>query len=441
MDPIGRQIFFQLVLILLNAFFAATEIAVISLTPNKLKKLVEDGDKKAAGLLKMVEAPSGFLSTIQIGITLAGFLGSAFAAQNFSDKLVSWFISLGITIPENVLNTISVIIITIILSYLTLVFGELVPKRIAMQKPLQIAKFSSGVIRGVSVIMKPVIWLLTGSTNLILRILRLKTEAEEESVTEEEIRFMVDVGEENGAINSEEKEMIENIFEFNNTTAKDVMTHYKDVELISTDMTDDEIYDLIAKTGYSRFPVYEDDINDITGIIITKEFLLHQSRRDKSPLAHILRPAYFVPETVHTDVLFRDMQSKKQHFAVIVNEYGETRGIVTMEDLLEEIVGNIYDESDTQEEEPEIIKLDDNLWRMSGAVSIDTLSDELDLEEDEFTEDRKFGTLGGLVFSKLQTIPEDGSEIQVEAGSLKIQVEKLEDRRVITATVSKKIKV
>lgn len=442
MDPIGRQILLQLVLILLNAFFAAAEIAVISLNPGKLKKLVENGDKKASKLLTIIDRPAGFLSTIQIGITFTGFISSAFAAKNFSGKLVAWFVNIGFTsVSEETLSIVSMVIVTIILSYITLLFGELIPKRIAMQKAMQIAKISSGVICAASVCIKPVSWLLTASANLVLKILRLETESEDDAVTEEEIRFMVDVGEENGAINPEEKEMIENIFEFNNTTAKDVMTHYKDVELIQSDMSDDEIFEIISSTGYSRFPVYEDDINDIIGIIIAKEFLLHRVSDDNVPLSHLLRPPYFVPESVHTDVLFRDMQSKKQHFSVVVNEYGETRGIVTMEDLLEEIVGNIYDESDMQEDEPEITKLSDNLWRMSGSVSIDTLAEELDLDDDEFDEDRKFDTLGGLVFSQLQTIPEDGSKIDVEVGSLEIHVEEFEDRRVVTATVCKKLKV
>ena len=435
----GRQIILQIVLIALNAFFAAAEIAVISLNPNRLRKLVEDGDKKAPGILKMVEMPSGFLSTIQIGITLAGFMGSAFAAENFSGKLVKWFSGFEfVNISVGVLNTVSVIIITIVLSYLTLVFGELVPKRIAMQKPLETAKMCAGVIRVVSIVMKPVIWLLTVSTNLLLRLLRMKVEAEDETVTEEEIRFMVDVGEESGSIDLDEKEMIENIFELDNKSARDVMTHYMDVATISLDMTDAEIFDLIAQTEYSRFPVYEGDMNNIVGILITKEFLLHRTLKDSTPLIDILRkPVHFVPETIHIDDLFRDMQSKKQHFAVVVNEYGETKGIVTMEDLLEEIVGNIYDESDSQEDEPGIEKTADNVWKISGNAPLDDVISALDIDEDSLPPNRRFDTLGGLVFSQLQTIPEDGTIFEVQVGNLNIQIEKFENKRVISAIVSK----
>jgi len=439
LDPLGRQIILQIVLIALNAFFAAAEIAVISLNPNRLRKLVEDGDKKAPGILKMVEMPSGFLSTIQIGITLAGFMGSAFAAENFSGKLVKWFSGFEfVNISVGVLNTVSVIIITIVLSYLTLVFGELVPKRIAMQKPLETAKMCAGVIRVVSIVMKPVIWLLTVSTNLLLRLLRMKVEAEDETVTEEEIRFMVDVGEESGSIDLDEKEMIENIFELDNKSARDVMTHYMDVATISLDMTDAEIFDLIAQTEYSRFPVYEGDMNNIVGILITKEFLLHRTLKDSTPLIDILRkPVHFVPETIHIDDLFRDMQSKKQHFAVVVNEYGETKGIVTMEDLLEEIVGNIYDESDSQEDEPGIEKTADNVWKISGNAPLDDVISALDIDEDSLPPNRRFDTLGGLVFSQLQTIPEDGTIFEVQVGNLNIQIEKFENKRVISAIVSK----
>jgi Hemolysins and related proteins containing CBS domains len=428
------------VLIALNAFFASAEMAMISLNPNKLRKLVEDGDKKAVELLRMVETPSGFLSTIQIGITLAGYLGSAFAAENFSDKLVAWFMKFEfVTAPEKILNTVAVIGITIVLSYLTLVFGELVPKRIAMQKPLEIAKMSAGVIRGVALVMKPVIWLLTVSTNLLLRMLRMKVEAEDETVTEEEIRFMVDVGEESGSIDLDEKEMIENIFELDNKIARDVMTHYKDVAAISLDMTDAEIFDLIAQTEYSRFPVYEGDINNVAGILITKEFLLHRTLNDNTPLAGIVRnPVHFVPETIHIDDLFRDMQSKKQHFAVVVNEYGETKGIVTMEDLIEEIVGNIYDESDTQEdEEPGIEKIADNVWKISGNAPIEDVIDTLEIDEDDIPANRRYDTLGGLVFSQLQTIPEDGTIFDITVSNLNIHIEKFENKRVISAIVSR----
>lgn len=434
-DPIWWQLLLQVVLIALNAFFASTEIAVISLNANKIRRLAEEGDKKAKQMLKMVETPAGFLSTIQIGITLAGFLGSAFAADNFASKLTDWMVNVqGITsVSPDTINTLAVIIITLILSYFTLVFGELVPKRIAMQRPEKVARASAGVITVLSVIMKPIIWLLSVSTNGILRLLRMNPNQKEDEVTEEEIRLMVDIGEEKGAIESTEKEMIENIFEFNNTTARDVMTHRIDVIAVQKEDSFDDILALIRESGLSRFPVYDEDIDDIIGILNTRAFLLNLREDVPKPLERLLRPAYCVPESVHTDVLFRSMQKSKDHIAIVVDEYGGMSGIVTMEDLLEEIVGNIYDEYDPQDEQ-QLAQLKDNLWRVSGSIAIETLNEVLCLE---IPEDEDFDTLGGLVFSMLDSIPQDGSHPNVDAYGLHIHVEEIVERRIEWALVSK----
>ncbi|MEA5004014.1 MAG: hemolysin family protein [Christensenella sp.] len=434
-DPIVWQLLLQVVLIALNAFFASTEIAVISLNANKLRRLADEGDKKAKQMLKMVETPAGFLSTIQIGITLAGFLGSAFAADNFASKLTDWMVNVqGFTaVSPDTLNTLAVIIITLVLSYFTLVFGELVPKRIAMQRPEKVARTSAGVITVLSVIMKPIIWLLSVSTNGILRLLRMNPKQKVDDVTEEEIRLMVDIGEEKGAIESTEKEMIENIFEFNNTIARDVMTHRTDVIAIQKDETPDEILQLIRESGLSRFPVYDEDIDNIIGTVNTRAYLLNLREDNPKPLTRLLRPVYCVPESVHTDVLFRSMQKSKNHIAVVVDEYGGTSGIVTMEDLLEEIVGNIYDEYDPQDEQ-EIAQLKDNLWRVAGGTDIETLNEAL---LTEIPEDADFDTLGGLVFSQLNSIPQDGSHPDVDVYGLHIHVEEIVERRVEWALVSK----
>ena len=260
MSSIPQQLLIQALLIALNAFFAATEMAVVSLNATKLRKMVEDGDTKAEKLLKLVENPSGFLSTIQIGITLAGFLGSAFAADAFSEYLVTWiYDDLGFTaLPLSVLNTLSVIVITVILSYFTLIFGELVPKRIALQKPLEMAKFSCSIVSGLASIMRPVIWFLSFSTNTVLKLLRLKTEAEEETITEEEIRMMLDLGEQKGTIDTDEQEWIENVFRFDDISVKEAMTREADMVGFYLDATDEEIYTVIKETGLSRYPVYDE---------------------------------------------------------------------------------------------------------------------------------------------------------------------------------------
>ena len=434
-DPIWPQLLLQLVLIMVNAYFAATEIAVISLNENILRRQAEDGDKKAARLLKIVETPTRFLSTIQIGITLAGFLGSAFAADNFAGRIRDWAVlKWQLDAPAAAaVNTLAVVLITIILSFFTLVLGELVPKRVAMQKAEQVARFTCGVVSGLAAAMRPLIWLLTVSTNGVLRLLHIDPNAEEDQVSEEEIRMMVDIGEEKGAIESGEKEMIENIFEFNNMTAEDVMIHRTDVVMLWARDSDEEIIRTIQETGLTRFPVYEEDADDVIGILNTRTYLLNAREKEPKPLRDLLKPAYFVPESVRTDVLFRDMQTKKIHMAIVVDEYGGTSGIITMEDLLEEIVGSIYDEFDPQDEQ-EIIPRGENLWRIAGSADLEEVAEALDVE---LPEDEEYDTLGGLVFAQLAVIPEDGSHPEVDVYGLHIRVEELSDRRVEWAAVSK----
>ena len=433
-DPL-LPILVLIILVFINAFFAAAEIAVISLSESKLKKQAEDGDKKAKKLLKLTRTPDRFLSAIQIAITLAGFLSSAFAADSFAEPLVKWlYYGKGFTtLSPGTLNTIAVILITIVLSYFSLVLGELVPKRLAMKKTNAVARAAVGPVTVVAAVFRPVIWLLSKSTNGVLRLLHIDPKAEEEDVSEDEILMMVDLGEERGAIESSEKELIENIFEFNNTTAEDVMVHRTDMVMIWCDDTNEDVIRTIRESGLSRFPVYEEDADDIIGILNTRDYLLNaQSNRPKA-LRELLRPAYFVPESVRTDVLFRDMQSKKIHLAIVVDEYGGTSGLVTMEDLLEEIVGNIYDEFDPQEEK-DIEQLEPSLWRIAGSCELEQVSEALGVE---FPEDEESDTLGGLVFAQLSVIPEDGAQFEVDTCGLHIRVTEFKDRHVEWALVSK----
>ena len=435
-DPL-LPIIVLVILIFINAFFAAAEISVISLSEAKLRKQAEDGDKKAKKLLTLMQSPDRFLSAIQIAITLAGFLSSAFAADSFADPLVRWLIEdVGFTaIPQNALNTIVVVIITIILAYFNLVLGELVPKRLGMKKTEKVARATVGLVSGVARVFRPLIWFLSKSTNAVLRLMGIDPSAEEEEVSEDEIRMMVDLGEEQGAIEATEKELIENIFEFNNTTAEDVMVHRTDMVMLWVDDTAEEIINTIRESGMSRFPVYEENADDIVGILSTREYLLNAQLAHPKTLRELLRPAYFVPESVRTDVLFRDMQSKKVHLSIVVDEYGGTSGLVTLEDLLEEIVGNIYDEFDPQEEK-DIEQLEENLWKIAGSCSLDQVAEALDIE---FDDDEESDTLGGLVYTQLSMIPEDGTQLEVDTHDLHIKVTEITDRRVEWTLVSKTI--
>ncbi len=435
-DPVGRQLLLQVVLIALNAFFAASEIAVLSLNSGKVRRAAEEGDRASKKLLPMLDDPSSFLSTIQVCITLAGFLGSAFAADGFSGILSSWlYDGLGFRLlSPAALETVSLILITVVLSYFTLVFGELVPKRIAMQRSDQLARIAAVVVTAMSVVLKPVVWLLTKSTEGVLRLLRMQTKAGDEDVTEDEIRLMVDLGEEKGTIASAERDMIENVFEFNNTTAADVMTHVSDIEAIGVDMPSDEILRILRTSGCSRLPVYDDDPYHYIGILIGREYLLNQCSSEPAPLRSLLREPYCVPETVHTDTLFRNLQARKTHMAIVINEFGEVAGLVTVEDLLEEIVGSIYDESDVHEE-PDISPLPDGRFRISGQADIETINETLEVK---IPTDEGFDTLGGLIYSRFDSIPPEGSPVpDVEVCGLRIHTESRDEKRVAWAVVEK----
>lgn len=439
MDTIPQQILLQLILIFLNAFFAATEIAVISLNGAKLRKEAEEGNKKSARLLKMVEEPSGFLSTIQIGITLAGFLGSAFAADNFSGYLVNWvYDDLGYRgMSQETLNTISVIVITIILSYVTLILGELVPKRIAMQKPYEIAKFTSGVVSAVATVMKPVIIFLSLSTNAVLKLLRMKTETEEESVTEEELKMMIELGGKKGVLDKNESDWIKNVFEFDDITVEEVMTQRSDMVTVDLDDDEEKILEVIRESKCSRIPVYdrEKDEDDIVGILHAKDYLLAGDEEREKGIEPLMRQAYFVSENMKASELFKKMQLNNMHMAIVVDEYGSINGLVTMEDLLEEIVGSIYDETDIPEVEEDIVQLAENKWKLRGDCSIKKFEAVADYEIE--TDNNHYVTMGGLVIEIIDEIPEDGKEFDVEIQDLKIHVLSTENRRISEMIVEK----
>ena len=435
-DPIGSQLLVQLILILINAFFASTETAVVSLNENRIRKQAEDGDAQSRKMLAMIESPTRFLSTIQVCITLSGFLASAFAADNFASLLASAAVAAGFSLlSPAVLHALCVVFITLVLSYFMIVLGELVPKRIALQAPEKVARFSCQIIQTVSHLFAPLVWLLTVSTNGILRLFRINPNDGGEEVTEEEIRMMVDIGSESGAIEQDERTMIENIFEFNNNTAADVMVHRMDVVAIQADAAEEDVLQTIRESGLSRFPVYGDDTDDILGILNTRDFLLNTHATPRKTLRQLLRKPYMVPETVPADRLFSNMQKQKVHFAIVVDEYGGMSGIVTMEDLLEEIVGNIYDEFDPKED-VEIEQLEENLWRVNGTVALGTLAEALDME---LPLEEEYDTLGGMVFSLFSSIPEDGARPDVTINGLRVQVESILEHRIEKALVSKVI--
>lgn len=433
-DPIGRQCLVQALLILINAFFASAETALVSLNENRIRKQAEEGDAVSAQILEMIAPPTRFLSTIQVCITLSGFLASAFAAETFAGRLAGALRSAGFTLlSPAALHTACVVLTTLLLSFFMIVLGELVPKRVALQDPEKAARFSCRVIRFLSKLFFPMVWLLTVSTNGVLRLFRIHPDGVSDEVTEEEIRMMVDIGGESGAIEQDERAMIENIFEFNNTTAADVMVHRVDVVALHVDDSEEEILKVIHESGLSRFPVYDQDIDDIIGILNTRVFLLNARSDAPKPLRQLLRKPYLVPETIPADTLFSNMQKQKVHLAVVVDEYGGMSGIVTLEDLLEEIVGNIYDEFDPSED-AQIEKLGENLWRVKGTVQLEALAEALAVS---LPLDEEYDTLGGMVVSQFASIPEDGSRPEVTLNGLHVRVESIRDHHVERALVSR----
>ncbi len=433
--PLWPQIILQLFLLILSALLSAGEGAVSGLNEAALRRRAEENDPRAQRLLPMVEQARALHTAARTGCTLAGLFAAAFAAIRvslpLSGRIVRQYQLTGAAAWA--VEVAAVLAVALVLCVVTLVFARLVPSRLAAQRPEGAALAVWGSVRVVMVLLAPLNWLLTAAAGGVLRMLHIDPAQQADPVSEEGIRKLVDIGEEKGAIESGEKEMIENIFEFNNNTASDVMVHRTEMVMLWAEDTADEVFAAIEESGLSRFPVYEEDADDVIGILNVRDFLLNARRPAPKPLRELLRPAYFVPESVRADVLFRDMQSRKVHLSIVVDEYGGTAGLVTMEDLLEEIVGNIYDEFDPQEDQ-EIIPLGEGRWRIAGGTDLDDVAEALGVE---FPEEEESETLGGLVFAQLSVIPEDGSRPEVEAHGLRIQVEELADRRVEWALVSR----
>ena len=425
------QMVLQITLIISNAIFACAEIAVISINDNKLAQMVSQGDKRAICLARLTNQPAQFLATIQVAITLSGFLASAFAADHFSDKLVTLFVKLGSNISVNTLDAISVIIITLILSYFTLVFGELVPKRLAMKKAEQLALAMAYMISIVSKITSPIVWLLAVSTNSVLRLLGIDPNTEDEKLSEEEIRMMVDIGNQKGVIDSEEKEIIQNVFEFDDLTVGEFATHRTNISWLWLDETLDEWEKTIHETRHSLYPICEETVDNVVGILRAKDYFRLEDKSKEHIIAHAVKPAFFVPESVYADVLFKQMKKSKNHFAVVLDEYGGVLGIVTMNDLLEQLVGDLENDTECKIEESDIEKLDSVTWKIRGCAVLDDVSKELDIPliTGEYT------TFGGFVFGNHGFIPEDGSQFDIDIHPLHIHVIEIKDHRLEKAIV------
>ena len=420
-DSIIFLLLIQVILIALNAVFASAEIAVLSTNETKLAKMAEDGNKKAVRLNRLISEPSRFLSTIQVAITLSGFLGSAFAADNFSDPLVDFLISLGVGIPRSTLNTLAVVLITLILSYFTLIFGELVPKRIAMKKSEQLALAISGLVSGISTLFKPIVWFLSLSTNAVLRLFGIDPTEADDEVSEEEIRMMVDAGSEKGAIDYEEKEFIQNVFEFDDLMVGEIATHRTDVTILFLEDSDEEWEQIIHDSRHTLYPVCDNSPDQVVGILNAKDYFRLSDKTRQS----VLEGA----------VLFRNMKQSHNSLAVILDEYGGMVGIVTLNDLVEELVGELSEDMPAfGSSEPQIEQQTESSWEINGNISLEEIKDEtgVDLENDDYD------TLGGLVFDILGQIPQDGPQnIDLEVEQLHIHVSYIKDHQIEKAVIER----
>ena len=414
-------ILLQILLILLNAIFACAEIAVLSLSPTRLEKLVDEGNKNAKKLQSLTKVPTKFLSTIQVAITLAGFLGSAFAADNFAGLIVDAFRGTAFfdAIGEDAIRTVSVILITLLLSYITLVFGELVPKRIAMRKSEQVALGMAGFLSGVSVIFTPLVWLLTKTTNGALRLLRIDPDESDEEVTEEGIRMMVDAGSESGAIEEDEKELIQNVFDFNDITAGEIATHRTQM-VVLWEEDDMEVWNqTIVGSEHTYYPVCGETIDDILGILNSKIYFRLADQSKESVKEHAIFPAYFVPDSMAADDLLRAMRQKSERAAIVVDEFGGTHGLVTVNDLVEKIVGEL----DNDESIDEIAEVDENTYRILGSADLTKLEELTGLEFDSDAT-----TVGGWVTEQFGDLPNPGDSFEYE--NLTVTMSAADERRV-----------
>ena len=423
----------QVILIILNAIFASAEIAVLSMNETKLERLAEKGNHRAKRLVRLTQEPARFLATIQVAITLSGFLGSAFAADNFSEPLVDWIIGMGINVPRSTLDTIAVVLITLVLSYFTLVFGELVPKRIAMKKSEELAMGISGLVTGISVLFKPIVSFLSVSTNIVLKLFGIDPNEAEDQVSEEEIRMLVDAGSEKGAINYQEKEFIQNVFEFNDIVVGTIATHRTDVNVLWMDDDLEEWDATIYSTRHTLYPVCGGSIDNIIGILNTKDYFRIKEKTKEQVVDLAITPPYFVMETTKADVLFKNMKNSKQSVAIVLDEYGGMVGIVTLLDLLEEIVGDLNAiEPISLEEEVAIEFISDNKWEVKGNIRLS------DIEEVTGVTISAEGcdTFTGVVFQKYGTVPKDGiTKIELEIEKLHVTVDEIKDHQVNHAII------
>lgn len=432
-DPESQQIILQLILIvvltMLNAFFASAEMALVSLNKNRVKNQAETGDKKAVMLAKLVDDPSKFLATIQVGITLAGFFSSASAATSIATRFESVFGG------SSFAKELSIIVVTIVLSYITLVFGELYPKRLALQKSEKIARVSVRPIMAVGVVLRPFVKFLSFSTDILVKLTRMEKNTDNEKMTREEMQLLIETGRRDGIIEVEELQMLRGVFEMDNKYAREVMVPRTDAFMIDAETESEELCDALLSENFSRVPVYTGDQDSVLGILHMKDFFAEarKSGFENIDVKSLVKNAYFAQETMFIDDLLKNMQRTRNQMAILMDEYGGVAGIVTVEDLLEEIVGEIDDENDVFSDE--VKKIDDNTFIVEGRMPLDDFNKMFHVELPA----RGVDTVAGFVLTLTGTIPEEDDKVVVEYDTLRFTVEEMNDARLVSVRVEKDI--
>lgn len=432
-DPESQQIILQLILIvvltMLNAFFASAEMALVSLNKNRVKSQAETGDKKAVMLAKLVDDPSKFLATIQVGITLAGFFSSASAATSIATRLESVFGG------SSFAKELSIIVVTIVLSYITLVFGELYPKRLALQKSEKIARVSVRPIMAVGVVLRPFVKFLSFSTDILVKLTRMEKNTDNEKMTREEMQLLIETGRRDGVIEVEELQMLRGVFEMDNKYAREVMVPRTDAFMVDAEIESEELCDALLSENFSRVPVYTGDQDSVLGILHMKDFFAEarKSGFENIDVKALVKDAYFAQETMFIDDLLKNMQRTRNQMAILMDEYGGVAGIVTVEDLLEEIVGEIDDENDVFSDE--VKKIDETTFIVEGRMPLDDFNEMFHVE----LPSRGVDTVAGFVLTLTGTIPEEGDKVVVEYGTLRFTVEEMNDARLVSVRVEKDI--
>lgn len=417
-------------LIFLNSVFAGAEIAVLSMNEPKMKEMAEEGDHRAQILMKITEQPAHFMTAIRVTITTAGFLQSAFAAEYFAQPMTAALLKAGVDVSQNVLKIVCMIIVTILLSYVSLLFGELVPRRLGMKNPDELSLKLAGMLKIALLAVWPATALLTATTNGVLHLMGIRPEEKEDQATEDEIRMLLSEGNEQGSIQQEESEMIQNVFDLDDTDADEICTHRRDVVVLYMEDSDEKWEQVIRDNRHTFYPICGENEDDIVYILDTRDYFRLNSREREVVLKKACYPPFFVPESMRANLIFREMREKRDYFAVVLDEYGCFVGIVTLHDLVETLVGDIDDRTDLPKPD-DIEKTGEHVWKIQGGAILDdvaeAINEELPVE--------KYDTFSGFVCGVLERVPEDGEQFRCSWKNLDIVVDQVRNHTVAEGIV------